>query len=1002
MFNKIFFWTNGGGAVIVLLACLLFSMSFQLKGQSSCPEVRLDCDKFDITVCQRTVATPTPPNCDGCSPVPIDCHSIQYVVRLSAKDGVTDSIDANALCFELLYTDLEIATSLSFTGTPSGMTRINKIATESTCTSLPLSVDDSTNTVSISYGGGVSLPAIEFTRSDTTVPFYTELFTIVVDVYPTDVFELSCSFFRYADADDVTCYYPNTNTPPSPNFIAPLAFELDLDDDNDVLFMTDSPTIGATDATIPLYIRSNHMSPSALLTIPYLDFLFTVESSAPIPPPVPQNATDYEVTISPATGLNTFYIVKVRLSGTAILFSGSFGIEPLFDLYLERPNPQNMASTIDLNYLGGRFEGQFLTTPPGAVFCKRMVKGGTGDRTIEFTGDAACANSGLSLNVAGTAGDTNAKCGDLVATVSLGIPNNSPVRELRFVLDFDMTAGAYIEVGNIQNSLPCNVGNNLQACTDRVGTGECYEVDGNTLTYCFKTSSGNEINYTGGVLEIPVFAEYGCINKVTVREAAYYIVGQGTVTCVPDINVTGFYLCSQQISGTVKYGPSDDTGCWVDEVAVGIVATDNACDPHTEITACPAAPSFPPTPFSYCVCDEGTYDITPEKDDNPLNGVTTYDLVLINKHILALETFDNPYKIIAADANKSNSITTNDVVELRKLILGITTELPNDNTSWRFVPKDLVFSNSANPFEVDPFPEKITAEIDKDGIEYSFSYNGDIVTTDAADFAGIKVGDVNCTAVSCGSGSVLCPGCGTFPQRPDNPTEHFSMAIPGISAKAGEVFILPVYAGSTQPLIAYQAGFSFDPARFEFVAISAGDVPGFTPDCLNLNEVAAGKIKVLWLSFDHESNYLQPGQALFYVALRAITDVQERVQVITTDDAVFQNLGYTSDNHELPLQTILRSANAQRTQASSASLTANCAPNPTSGAIALSLLSEVSQAARVAVFGPYGVRMYYRELELAKGNNSLPIREVADWTPGIYTWQVQAGAEKVTGRFVRQ
>jgi hypothetical protein len=46
--------------------------------------------------------------------------------------------------------------------------------------------------------------------------------------------------------------------------------------------------------------------------------------------------------------------------------------------------------------------------------------------------------------------------------------------------------------------------------------------------------------------------------------------------------------------------------------------------------------------------------------------------------------------------------------------------------------------------------------------------------------------------------------------------------------------------------------------------------------------------------------------------------------------------------------------------------------------------------------------MYYRELELAKGNNSLPIREVADWTPGIYTWQVQAGAEKVTGRFVRQ
>jgi hypothetical protein len=409
---------------------------------------------------------------------------------------------------------------------------------------------------------------------------------------------------------------------------------------------------------------------------------------------------------------------------------------------------------------------------------------------------------------------------------------------------------------------------------------------------------------------------------------------------------------------------------------------------------------FGPTPFSYCVCDEGTYDITPEKDDNPLNGVTTYDLVLIAKDILALDTLDNPYKKIAADANKSGSITTFDVVELRKLILGIYTELPA-NTSWRFVPKDLEFVNVENPWQV-AFPEKMTVKIDKDGVEYSFDYNGITEYPISADFAGIKVGDVNCTAVSCGNGSSLCSGCGTFPQRPANPTEHFAMAMPGISAKAGDVFILPVYAGSAQPLIAYQAGFSFDPARFEFMSIAAGDVPGFTPDCLNLNEVAAGKIKVLWLSFDHESNYLQPGQALFYVALRAITDVQQRVQVITTDDAVFQNLGYTSDNHEFPLQTTLRSANGQRAQVSGTTLTTNCAPNPTSGAIELSLLSEVPQAARVAVFGPYGVRMYYRELELAKGNNSLPIREVADWTPGIYTWQVQAGAEKVTGRFVRQ
>src|SRR5690606_38908605 len=67
------------------------------------------------------------------------------------------------------------------------------------------------------------------------------------------------------------------------------------------------------------------------------------------------------------------------------------------------------------------------------------------------------------------------------------------------------------------------------------------------------------------------------------------------------------------------------------------------------------------------------YSILPVKDDNPLNGVTTFDLVLISKHILGSEPLNSPYKMIAADANKSGSITTFDIVEFRKLILGIYT-----------------------------------------------------------------------------------------------------------------------------------------------------------------------------------------------------------------------------------------------------------------------------------------------------------------------------------------
>jgi len=128
-----------------------------------------------------------------------------------------------------------------------------------------------------------------------------------------------------------------------------------------------------------------------------------------------------------------------------------------------------------------------------------------------------------------------------------------------------------------------------------------------------------------------------------------------------------------------------------------------------------------------------TFVIAPEKDDNPLNGVTTYDLVLISKHILGIEPLTSPYKMIAADANKSGSITTFDIVEIRKLILGIYTELPN-NTSWRFVDKAFQFPNLNNPFQTQ-FPETISV--------------GDAMASQIGeDFVGVKIGDVNSTVVA--------------------------------------------------------------------------------------------------------------------------------------------------------------------------------------------------------------------------------------------------------------
>ncbi|MCC7466954.1 MAG: hypothetical protein IT261_11825 [Saprospiraceae bacterium] len=124
--------------------------------------------------------------------------------------------------------------------------------------------------------------------------------------------------------------------------------------------------------------------------------------------------------------------------------------------------------------------------------------------------------------------------------------------------------------------------------------------------------------------------------------------------------------------------------------------------------------------------------IVPRKNEQPLNGVTTFDLTLISKHILGLETLDSPYQIIAADANQDGKVTTFDIIVLRRLILGVTSELPNGK-SWRFLPKNYVFPNPQDPFNP-PFPEKIVVPHTADPLPGYF------------EFTGLKIGDVNFSA----------------------------------------------------------------------------------------------------------------------------------------------------------------------------------------------------------------------------------------------------------------
>ncbi len=134
--------------------------------------------------------------------------------------------------------------------------------------------------------------------------------------------------------------------------------------------------------------------------------------------------------------------------------------------------------------------------------------------------------------------------------------------------------------------------------------------------------------------------------------------------------------------------------------------------------------------FQFALANGDDYRLTSEKNSDALNGVSTFDLVLINKHILGIATLDSPYKYIAADVNQSGTITAFDMVQLRRLILNITTTFPSSD-SWRFV--DASFEFSENPL-ADNFNEFRSVNDLKDDMMYN-------------DFIAIKIGDVNESAI---------------------------------------------------------------------------------------------------------------------------------------------------------------------------------------------------------------------------------------------------------------
>ncbi|MCO6492278.1 MAG: HYR domain-containing protein, partial [Phaeodactylibacter sp.] len=301
------------------------------------------------------------------------------------------------------------------------------------------------------------------------------------------------------------------------------------------------------------------------------------------------------------------------------------------------------------------------------------------------------------------------------------------------------------------------------------------------------------------------------------------------------------------------------------------------------------------------------YTITPMRDGDYLNGVSTFDLVLISKHILGVQPLDSPYKIIAADINRSRTITTLDMILLRKLILSIDTEFSN-NTSWRFVERAYVFPNPANPW-LEEFPEAISINnLPAGGLANQ-------------DFVAVKVGDVTMDAVP---NSLL---------RVQNRTSTgaFTLQTGDIALKAGQEYTVAFTAAGLADVAGYQATLVFDNSSLELVDI----VPGAArEENFGLRYVGEGLVTTSWHRASEalaeaptaNSEHAMTNTDMFSLVFRARAEAQLS-NLLSVSSGITRAEAYTREGRYMDVAIGFRSSASAKASADKFELYQN-RPNP--------------------------------------------------------------------------
>jgi hypothetical protein len=536
-----------------------------------------------------------------------------------------------------------------------------------------------------------------------------------------------------------------------------------------------------------------------------------------------------------------------------------------------------------------------------------------------------------------------------------------------------------------------------------ISSGSAYYVLGNTVyfSYCSNNPAGINLPNSFVLFDVSIFGT-GCIDDALFEmETEVELVGEpfchpldATVMspaqfCTPcqyitfsgqgqDENGHGIEIPKNpNVSGVFIDVESNATNCWMP----ALTGFGGGCDQVVPGDCDDGQFSFE---INTANCMEGNEEVTvtPYKDSGPLDGVSTFDLVLISKHILGSELLDSPYKIIAADANNSKSVTTFDLVEIRKLILFINDNFPN-NTSWRFVDAAFAFPNPNDPW-ASAFPDCIHFELDEPPFP-------------ALDFVAIKIGDVNNSHAYCSSFTG------------NQTTERFKSSIDmyysanKLSMKTGDLIEVDFYLSGSADLSAWQAGLRFDPTHIEFMEALPSELPGMNIGNFGLTEAKDGKLRVLWYDEHGESLAFRGDAPSFSLRFRSRANLDDLAGLFSLDDKVLYGAAFEADGKANGLRMgHVANGSILPGQATKEPLKVTVFPNPFANEFKLVVDLKEADYVDVAVYDALGRLVAAWNEYAGPGRQEIIFNKTFRWGTGVFTWQVRAGKSVESGKIIKE